>query len=281
MACSLKSALSVSGLKDNLGCSISSGISGFSTSISASNLKGSKQPGFPVLKVDFLGTPVVISDQNGVTNSNPKTPNRFTINAQTSICISRARRWWEKASKPNMVEIHSAQDLVDALLDAGDRLAIIDFYSPGCGGCKALHPKICQLAELNPDAIFLKVNFEELKTMCQALHVRVLPFFRFYRGGEGRVCSFSCTNATIKKFKDALAKHGTDRCSILPAKGLDESELQQLVMAGELSLSSPSPYLKERALKDLVMRDMDSYGSWSRSSNKMDLMEDDNLILKV
>lgn len=144
--------------------------------------------------------------------------------------------------------------------------------------------------------------------MCQALHVRVLPFFRFYRGGEGRVCSFSCTNATvrtlsrffklsiietktqpyflfidlqIKKFKDALAKHGTDRCSILPAKGLDESELQQLVMAGELSLSSPSPYLKERALKDLVMRDMDSYGSWSRSSNKMDLMEDDNLILKV
>lgn len=34
--------------------------------------------------------------------------------------------------------------------------------------------------------------------MCQALHVRVLPFFRFYRGGEGRVCSFSCTNATVR-----------------------------------------------------------------------------------
>lgn len=136
-----------------------------------------------------------------------------------------------------MVEIHSAQALVDALLDAGDRLAIIDFYSPGCGGCKALHPKvlpccllsfcsssrnllcirnqfwtwilgccwlnpflyqICQLAELNPDAIFLKVNFEDLKTMCQALHIRVLPFFRFYRGGEGRVCSFSCTNSTVR-----------------------------------------------------------------------------------
>lgn len=44
-----------------------------------------------------------------------------------------------------MVEIHSAQDLVDALLDAGDRLAIIDFYSPGCGGCKALHPKVLSL----------------------------------------------------------------------------------------------------------------------------------------
>ncbi|XP_038893673.1 thioredoxin-like 1-1, chloroplastic isoform X2 [Benincasa hispida] len=226
MACSLKIAFSVSGLKDNLRCSNSSGISGFSTSIRTSNIKGSKQPGFPVLTVDFLGKPIVISDQIGVRNSNPKAPNRLTINAQASICISRARRWWEKTSKPNMVEIHSAQALVDALLDAGDRLAIIDFYSPGCGGCKALHPK-------------------------------------------------------IKKFKDALVKHGTDRCSILPAKGLDESELERLAMAGELSLSSPSPYLKERTLKDLVMREMDSYSSWNRAGNSMELMEDNNLILKL
>lgn len=80
----------------------------------------------------------------------------------------------------------------------------------------------------------------------------------------------------IKKFKDALAKHGTDRCSILPAKGLDESELERLAMAGELSLSSPSSYLKEGTLKDLY-----SYGSWVASGNNMDLLKDNNLILKV
>ncbi|KAG6607457.1 Thioredoxin-like 1-1, chloroplastic [Cucurbita argyrosperma subsp. argyrosperma] len=269
MACSLKTGLSVSGLKDNFRSSKSSVISGVCTA----NLKGSTQKGFPVLRVDFLGRPVVVSDQNGVRNSNPKSPNVLTINAQASICIGRSQRWWEKSLKPNMVEIHSAQALVEALLDAGDRLAIIDFYSPGCGGCKTLHPKICQLAELHPDAIFLKVNFEELKTMCQALHIRVLPFFRFYRGGEGRVCSFSCTISTIKKFKDALAKHGTDRCSILPAKGLDESELERLAMAGELSLSSPLPYHKEGTLKDLY-----SYSSWDTSGNKR---EENHLILKV
>ncbi|XP_022137159.1 thioredoxin-like 1-2, chloroplastic [Momordica charantia] len=282
MASSLKIGLCVSGLNEYLRYSNpkSSGVSGFcSTSISASQFRGSNQPPFPVLTVDFLGKPeVIISDQNGFRNSNPtKALNSLTIKAQASICISRAQRWWEKTLKPNMVEIRSAQALVDALIDAGDRLAIIDFYSPGCGGCKALHPKICQLAESNPDAIFLKVNFEELKTMCQALHIRVLPFFRFYRGGEGRVCSFSCTNATIKKFKDALAKHGTDRCSIVPARGLDESELERLASAGELSLRPPSPYSKEGTLKDLVMRDMDFYGSWG---NKMELLED-NLILKV
>lgn len=51
-------------------------------------------------------------------------------------------RWWEKTLKPNMIEIHSGQELVDALSNAGDRLVIVDFYSPGCGGCKALHPKV-------------------------------------------------------------------------------------------------------------------------------------------
>lgn len=150
-------------------------------------------------------------------------------------------RWWEKTLKPNMVEIHSAQELVNSLLNASDRLVIIDFYSPACGGCKTLHPKvhykfyyyyyyfghfeksnsifcqayhfesflgnflktfksisqICQLAESNPNALFLKVNYEELKTLCHGLNIHVLPLFRFYRGADGRLCSFSCTNATV------------------------------------------------------------------------------------
>lgn len=62
--------------------------------------------------------------------------------AQSSICISRTLKWWKKNLKPNMIEIHSAQELVSSLLNAGDSLVVVDFYSPGCGGCKALHPKV-------------------------------------------------------------------------------------------------------------------------------------------
>lgn len=51
-------------------------------------------------------------------------------------------RWWEKSTNPNMTEIKSAQQLVDTLLNAGDKLVIVDFYSPGCGGCRTLHPKV-------------------------------------------------------------------------------------------------------------------------------------------
>lgn len=208
---------------------------------------------FVDLNCQFMGQSIVISDQNKQ-NSTLFSAN-FSVKAQASYCVSKAMRWWEKTLKPNMIEIHSAQQLVDELKSAGDRLVIIDFYSPGCGGCKSLHPKVCQLAESNPDAIFLKVNYEELKSMCHALHIHVLPFFRFYRGAEGRVCSFSCTISTIKKFKDALAKHNTERyTSFGPAKGLDESEMIKLASMGELSLNLTAPTtIKDGLLEDLLL----------------------------
>ncbi|XP_043693379.1 thioredoxin-like 1-1, chloroplastic [Telopea speciosissima] len=159
-----------------------------------------------------------------------------------SLSIGKALKWWKKGIQPNMKEINSAQDFVDSLLSAGDKLVIVDFFSPGCGGCRALHPKICQFAEMNPDVQFLQVNYEEHKSMCYSLNVHVLPFFRFYRGAHGRLCSFSCTNATIKKFKDALAKHTTDRCSLGPSKGLEERELVALASNKDLSFDyTPKP----------------------------------------
>ncbi|CAH2059630.1 unnamed protein product, partial [Thlaspi arvense] len=99
----------------------------------------------------------------------------------------------------------------------------------------ALHPKICKIAEKNPEVEFLQVNYEEQRSLCQSLHVHVLPFFRFYRGSSGRVCSFSCTNATIKKFKEALEKHGREQCSIGKAKGLEEKELVAMATNKDLS----------------------------------------------
>lgn len=133
-----------------------------------------------------------------------KNQNCFCVWIHCELCVWQAvgrigttHKWWEKGLQSNMKEVSSAQDLVDSLSNAGDKLVVVDFFSPGCGGCKALHPKICQIAGSNPDVQFLQVNYEEHKPMCYSLNVHVLPFFRFYRGAEGRVCSFSCTNATV------------------------------------------------------------------------------------
>jgi len=41
----------------------------------------------------------------------------------------------------------------------------------------------------------------------------------------------------IKKFKDALAKHGPERCSLGPARGLEESELMALAANKDLQFT--------------------------------------------
>lgn len=157
--------------------------------------------------------------------------------AQT--CIPRTMRWWDKGTTPNMKEVHSAQELIDSLVNAGDKLVVLSFFSPGCGACRSVHPKLCQLAEMNSDVEFVKVNHEENKSLCYSLNIHVLPFFQFYRGAQGRLCSFSCTNGTIKKFKDALAKHNTPRCSLGPPMGLGERDLLALSENKSLSFNMP------------------------------------------
>ncbi|KAG9457664.1 hypothetical protein H6P81_002172 [Aristolochia fimbriata] len=187
------------------------------------------------LRNEFRGRQMVASQHKVSDEWSSGYYSNVTVHAQAAPCISRALRWWDKNLKPNIAEINSAQELVDSLTHLGNKLVVLDFYSPGCGGCKALHPKICQIAEANPSVQFLKINYEEQRSLCTSLRVHVLPFFRFYRGAEGRVSSFSCTIQTIKKFKDAMAKHGTERCSLGPAKGLEESELLELAAKGLLS----------------------------------------------
>ncbi|XP_022736924.1 thioredoxin-like 1-2, chloroplastic isoform X1 [Durio zibethinus] len=278
MACSLKCGSYLSLFNETMLGSNSIKAGGFSTSLSSSESKDLTSKRFPVLSIDFLGKPLVVQDQKGSRNWRRKPGNRFSVQAETT-CVAKGVRWWEKNLRPNMVKIRSAEELVGSLQNAGDRLVIIDFYSPGCGGCKALQPKICQLAEQNPNAIFLEVNYEELNNMCQCLNIHVLPFFRFYRGAEGRLCSFSCTNATIKKFKDALAKHGADRCSPGPAKGLDESELMKLSIAGELSTNLQLRSTNKERMEDLLTRSMELSGILNKADgNKMKLEKEAALL---
>ncbi|KAL8246129.1 hypothetical protein R6Q59_007345 [Mikania micrantha] len=60
---------------------------------------------------------------------------------QMSISIDKSLRWWEKRIQPSMKAIIDGEDLVESLFKACDKLVVVDFFSRGCGGCKALHPK--------------------------------------------------------------------------------------------------------------------------------------------
>lgn len=159
--------------------------------------------------------------------------NQFpSLKARAAIAESETDqpKWWEK-SVPNMVDIHSTQELLSALAQAGDRLVIVEFYGTWCASCKALFPKLCKTAEEHPEILFLKVNFDENKPMCKSLNVRVLPYFHFYRGADGQLESFSCSLVKFQKIKDAIELHNTARCSIGPPKGVGELNLDALSSA--------------------------------------------------
>lgn len=131
-------------------------------------------------------------------------------------------RWWQKGSEPNMRDVYSTQEFLEALSNAGEKLVVVEFFATWCGSCKALYPKLCQIAAEHPDIEFLKVSFEENRTMCKSLDVKVLPFFHFYRGANGRLDAFSCSLSKLEKLRDAIARHNADRCSVGQASVFEE-----------------------------------------------------------
>lgn len=95
-----------------------------------------------------------------------------------------------------------------------DKLVVVDVYAQWCGACRALYPKLCKIAAEYPDVVFVKVNFDGNKQLCKSLGVKVLPFFKFYRGNEGCVAAFSASIAKIKLLRSALETHSAERCSL-------------------------------------------------------------------
>lgn len=41
-----------------------------------------------------------------------------------------------------MIDIHSTEEFINALSQAGDKLVIVEFYGTWCGSCRALFPKV-------------------------------------------------------------------------------------------------------------------------------------------
>lgn len=162
-------------------------------------------------------------------------PRKHLLSFKVSATVAETGqpKWWEK-NAPNMIDIHSTQEFLSAMSQAGDRLVIVEFYGTWCASCRALFPKLCRTAEEHPEIVFLKVNFDENKPMCKRLNVKVLPYFHFYRGTEGQLESFSCSLAKFQKIKDAMEIHNTARCSIGPP-----------VSIGDL-LAEPSSVAKDR-----------------------------------
>ncbi|KAI4380753.1 hypothetical protein MLD38_006906 [Melastoma candidum] len=149
------------------------------------------------------------------------------LKVQATVAETEPPKWWEKNAGPNMIDIHSTQEFLGALSQAGERLVIVEFYGTWCASCRALFPKLCKTAQEHPEILFLKVNFDENKPMCKSLNVKVLPYFHIYRGADGQVESFSCSLAKFQKIKDAIERHSSGHSSVGPPQGVGDLNLEK------------------------------------------------------
>lgn len=86
----------------------------------------------------------------------------------------------------SIVIANSVDDLDRHLQDAKDKLAVIMFTSPGCAACRAVEPKVNQMAatEFVNKVVFIKVDVAESSDLAHRYHIHLLPTFMFMRYGK-------------------------------------------------------------------------------------------------
>ncbi|KAL6647577.1 hypothetical protein ACP70R_015014 [Stipagrostis hirtigluma subsp. patula] len=67
--------------------------------------------------------------------------------------------------------------------DAG-KLVVIDFTASWCGPCRIIAPVFAELAKKFTNAVFLKVDVDELKDVAAEYNIEAMPTFLFFKGGQ-------------------------------------------------------------------------------------------------
>lgn len=126
--------------------------------------------------------------------------------AQMEVQTARQCSWWDCACPANLVSASRPEELQN--LVAQDRLVVVDFFAPWCAACRRLFPKLRQLAENNPDVLFVKVNGGEdaLGKFVESLGVDKLPYFHFYRCGQIKA-HFAANLTKVNLLRAEIAAH--------------------------------------------------------------------------
>jgi thioredoxin 1 len=81
-----------------------------------------------------------------------------------------------------MIDIKNPSDLQEHILTAD--VAVLDFWAPWCGPCRALAPTLDALEKKNPELVIGKVNVDENPGLAKAAGIRGIPALVLFKKGE-------------------------------------------------------------------------------------------------
>ncbi|GAB9467152.1 hypothetical protein Gpo141_00004509 [Globisporangium polare] len=101
-----------------------------------------------------------------------------------------------------MIQIETVEQFEQAVKQ--DKLSVVSFSAPWCGGCKTVAPTVAKLAEELKDTPFFKVSAEELEEFCDEIEVDGFPSFRIYKNGQVLA---DYTGSKAEKVEEFIRKH--------------------------------------------------------------------------
>jgi thioredoxin 1 len=80
--------------------------------------------------------------------------------------------------------LKTADEFRRAMIDAGDRLAVVDFFATWCTPCQLMIPTLKAIAREFPDVAFYKVNVDTNEDTTETYNVTAMPTFILLRNGQ-------------------------------------------------------------------------------------------------
>ena len=140
------------------------------------------------------------------------------LELEAKMLLEMEDSWWQKGNIPSNMLIATSPKEFKKIVLGSSNLVVGYFFSPQCAACRALWPKLTQIASNNQDITFVKINTAEepLAALAEGLRVAVLPSFIIFKNNGEQMASFTANLSTVSTLRAELAAAkdcATPKCS--------------------------------------------------------------------
>jgi thioredoxin len=103
----------------------------------------------------------------------------------------------------DVIQATTFEQVQEVLKTVKDKPVVVDYFAEWCGPCMVFAPKFKNLAsEFGGNAVFMKINVDEVPDAAEAAQISSLPTFVVYYNGAKQG---QCIGAVEEKLRNTIA----------------------------------------------------------------------------